>query len=170
MVIDSKAGSNGGSAESERVLVVIDMQEGFDESGWSRVLKAVRQQLRLARRHGWPVIIVEMWGMGRTRWQLMRQLRVWLWDRHRPFVVVEKRTTDATARIEEVCRNHRFATAAFRVCGVKTHACVADTVDGLADAFPGCLIEVVTEGCAHWGGNQWEKFPSRPGVVLLEDS
>lgn len=121
-------------------LVVVDVQPHFKHSGEEAFLACVEKEIVRAVNDGLPVIIVEYVGFGDTYERLTKHLEGYTRVRR-----VSKNRRDGSVEILEACREAGFGTAFFRVCGLYTFECVAETVEGLAQRSPGCRIHVVEE-------------------------
>lgn len=136
----------------DTTLVIVDMQTAFAAS--ALVLPDVMDEVKLALQNDWAIIILEYCGQGHTYpciLELAKQSR-----RH----TVKTKFTDGGEReIRIACQRLDFPTERFRVCGVNTHACVSQTVSGIAKTYAHSMVLVVQKACAHnLRQNNWCKF------------
>jgi nicotinamidase-related amidase len=123
-------------------LVIIDMQPSFPACQHKPTIKTIREEIREAKRVGAAIIVVEMKSAGTTIPEVMN-----LVGDYEKSVLVEKLDTSGASEILEVIRRNDFLHMnRFRVTGVYTDVCVADTVNKLAQ-FDDLEIEVLAEGC-----------------------
>ncbi len=145
-------------------LVVVDVQPYFKYSGEECFLAAVEKEIVRAVNDGLPVIIVEFIGFGETYERLTRHLKG-----YPRFKRVEKNRRDGSAEVLEACREAGFGTAFFRVCGLYTFECVAETVEGLAQKAPGCRIHVVKQALIDKVAG-WKMFPEVANASLVSQN
>lgn len=136
----------------DTTLVIVDMQPSFASS--ALVLPDVMDEVKLALQNDWAIVILEFYNQGPTYpciLELVKQSR-----RH---AVETKFKNGGEREIKIACRKLDLPTARFRVCGVNTHACVNDTVIGIAKTYAQSVIFVVQNACAHTlRQNNWRKF------------
>ncbi len=136
----------------DTTLVIVDMQTAFTAS--ALVLPDVMDEVKLALQNDWAIIILEYCGQGHTYpciLELAKQSR-----RH---TVKTKFTDGGECEIRIACQRLDFPTERFRVCGVNTHACVSQTVSGIAKTYAQSMVVVVQRACAHTlRQNNWRKF------------
>lgn len=150
--------------EADITLIVVDAQFGFEAARPVWFIKAVEEQILIAMRNHWPIVVVEMTGFGSTFAVLMDRLQ----GKYDRFVLKRRLPDDASQEILFACEERDFTTKRFRLCGVNSEACVLATADGLRRKFPGSLIEIATGACNSGSGwNVWHEFPNYPEFVLL---
>ncbi len=145
------------------VLVVIDMQPGFEATRHNGVLDAVVAEVEQARSQGRPVIIVEYGGYGLTYDSIMRVLTDPLPYEH--FVVLRKTRWSGADIALDYCLKQGWDTSKYRVCGVNTFECVAETAEEFTVLSPDSLVEVVKEACNDKVIG-WKMFPKHPNIRL----
>ncbi len=145
-------------------LVVVDVQPYFKYSGEERFLAAVEKEIVRAVNAGLPVILVEFAGFGDTYDRLRRHLRGYpLFER------VTKNRRDGSLEVLEACRERGFATSFFRMCGLYTFECIAETAEGLAKNEPGCRIHLVKEALTDKVMG-WKMFPVVANASLVSQN
>jgi len=121
----------------DRTLVIVDMQSSFEIP---LPIEANLNQIRIARKRGWPVIVVLMEHAG----ALHRRLKHALAGYDRKAIVYKNQWSGAEG-ILQVCFLTKFPTR-FRVTGIYTDCCVYHTVSDLVmEDYP---VEVVRGACA----------------------
>jgi nicotinamidase-related amidase len=135
------------------VLTIIDMQPRFPSSQNSDTIAGVLRLIAKAIELNWPVILVEFYAHGPTDKRITEALRDY------PLCVREfKLNEDGSEEIWEACVEHELPGSRFVICGVNTHACVKDTVIGMARLMPDSAIEVVQDACNCDTGRGWDEF------------
>ena len=123
-------------------LVIIDMQPSFPACYHKPTIKKIREEIREAKKANAAIIVVEMKNAGTTISEVMD-----LVGDYEKSVLVEKADTSGASEILDVIRRNDFLHRnRFRVTGVYTDVCVADTVNRLAK-FEDLELEVLVEGC-----------------------
>ncbi len=135
------------------VLVIIDMQARFKSSQNSATIAGVLRLIAYAIARHCPVIVIEFYAHGPTDERIMNMLRNY--DR---CIVEFKFTEDGSEELWEACVEHELPGSRFVVCGVNTHACVKETVNGMARLMPDSAIEVVKDACNCDTGRGWDEF------------
>ena len=78
-----------------------------------------------------------------------------------------KAQMDGSDRVVDVCLKEGYQPQLFRVCGVKSRACVEATAVGLATRFPHSIVEVLTGACNQDNGNDWSIWNGFPVMANL---
>ncbi len=161
-----------GSAKLPSVLVVIDMQTGFNASADRKTQQGVLRLVEQAVAAEQAVLIVEfVLGepnvCGKTHRALLEPL---LRDGgYAKWEIVSKADVDGSAEISASLQRLGIAAADLTVCGICTHGCVQQTVEGLSERLPESIITVVKNACHQdLTGNDWARFPCRANVQLSE--
>ena len=135
------------------VLTIIDMQPRFPSSQNSDTIAGVLRLIAKAIERNWPVILVEFYAHGVTDERITEALRDY------PLCVRElKYNEDGSEEIWETCVEHELPGSRFIICGVNTHACVKETVFGMARLMPDSAIEIVKDACNCDTGWGWDEF------------
>jgi len=140
------------------ILLVIDMQaEKFGTASHAWLLRNVRREVLAAKRAGWGIMFLEYTrGVGkggvmlgeRTHNSLTRYAAS-----YRHAMVVHKERDDGSAEVLHAADDWWNDTGVehirdgIRVVGVNTEACVAGTINGLAESAPDVEITVVGDAC-----------------------
>lgn len=136
----------------DTTLVVVDMQPSFIAS--QRVLEEVMQEIDLALRNDWAIVILEYYNQGPTYDCILAKAK-----QSRRFALETKFKDGGGREVLNACRKLDFPTDRFRVCGVNTLACVSRTVQEISRIFRQSLVLVVQKACAHnTRENDWHKF------------
>jgi len=140
-----------------KILVIIDMQPKFEASKDEKTQAAVVTQIKLAKRHNWPIVVVEFaadqcrqqfegWEKGPllrespTHFVILKEV-----EKYPRFLLVLKDADDGSAKIISARNKQSWrAIRTFRVMGVNTGACVKKTAAGLAVKYS---VEVYAPGC-----------------------
>lgn len=150
--------------------VVVDVQSGFEATKPAWLKLAVLREILLARVLGNPIVMLEFFAIsppktfGNTYDELVCAAAA---NNSGNFTMRAKALEDGSERVQDACLKMGFPTNRFRICGVNTHACVRATVEGLSRTFPGCFIEVVTDACNDYRGNNWSIFPVVANACLV---
>jgi len=146
-------------------LVIVDMQsQGFPLA--RSAMRGVKEAVRLAMERGWHIIVVEydLECAGETDSDLLEIMAGYA-KRHR----VKKAQEDGSREVVEYCAEHGLPTKLFRVVGVMTDVCVAQTTSGLVGRLSDCSIEVVKSACAcAFSRYDWNSFPSHERILLVD--
>lgn len=169
------------SSEPLPILVIVDMQPKFTASNNPALLTAIAQQIELAMRNSFTIIVLEYGDLeagknpqslrcGDTHEQLMRPMLFPC--RYSQLVTAEKLGNDGSALVLHACAVRCLTNPIFRVCGVNTDACVSATVFGLAVRRPKSRVEVIVNACNTETANfSWERdFPRLPNITLESDT
>lgn len=150
---------------STGALVIVDMQsQGFPLA--RSAMRGVREQVSLAKERGWHIIVVEydLDCAGETDSDLLELLAGYA-KVHR----VRKAQEDGSREVVEYCAEHRLPVNLFRVTGVMTDVCVAQTSYGLVGRLSDCSVEVVKSACAcAFSRYDWNSFPSHERLQLVD--
>lgn len=149
----------------EGILVVVDMQsQGFPLA--RSAMRGVKQQVADAMARNWHIIVVEfdLECAGETDSDLLELLSGYA-KRH----TVKKAKEDGSQELVEYCSLNGLATDLFRVVGVMTDVCVAQTASGLVGRLSGASVEVVKSACAcAFSRYDWNTFPSHERISLVD--
>lgn len=126
----------------EKTLIIIDMQTEFmnhygDEES---IVPAICSLIECARRHEWPIIVLEYEMNGIT----IEKIRNSLEGYHRQKTVYKIRN-DGGQEVLECMDNHPAWPLNLLVCGIYGNACVPSTVAGLFGNSDAVEIDVVTD-------------------------
>ncbi|CAN5194490.1 hypothetical protein BH11CYA1_BH11CYA1_23550 [soil metagenome] len=168
-----------GTELGSRILVVVDMQVGFTAALEPWLLDAVEAEICRANQALWSIIALEflcanpLRFFGNTHDRVIRaaQTRKENADDRQRFFMRAKAQMDGSDRVLDVCLKESYVPQLFRVCGVKSRACVEATAVGLATRFPNSMVEVLTGACNQDLGNDWSTwsdFPAMPNIRLIK--
>jgi nicotinamidase-related amidase len=178
--LESDVTSKFGSELGENILVVVDMQVGFTAALEPWLLDVVEAEVRRANEASWSIIALEFlcpnplrfYGNTHDRVVKAAQTRKENAADRQRFFMRAKAQMDGSDRVLDVCQKEGYQPKLFRVCGVKSRACVEATAVGLATRFPDSTVEVLTSACNQDGGNDrntWIDFPVMANLnILLE--
>lgn len=132
-------------------LVVVDMQSKYPAANDPAVIGAVEQEILDAIRLKMPIIFLEYlsWRRGVTL-RDMPPTHERLTDHVKFYPHVElgeKWRDDGSDKVLNICNERRFVQTRFRIVGVNTDVCVRATVEGLNEAMPKSIIEVIVSAC-----------------------
>jgi nicotinamidase-related amidase len=146
-------------------LVIVDMQsQGFPLA--RSAMRGVKEEVRLAMQRGWHIIVVEfdLECAGETDSDLLEIMAAYA-KRHK----VMKAHEDGSREVVEYCVEQGLPTNLFRVVGVMTDVCVAQTAAGLVGRLSDCSVEVVKSACAcAFSRYDWNSFPSHERLRLVD--
>lgn len=146
-------------------LVIVDMQsQGFPLA--RSAMRGVKEEVRLAMQRGWHIIVVEfdLECAGETDSDLLEIMAGYA-RRH----TVKKAHEDGSREVVEYCVEHELPANLFRVVGVMTDVCVAQTAAGLVGRLSDCSVEVVKSACAcAFSRYDWNSFPSHERLRLVD--
>jgi len=146
-------------------LVIVDMQsQGFPLA--RSAMRGVKREVRLAMERGWHIIVVEydLDCAGDTDSDLLELLSDYAF-KHK----VKKAHENGSREVVEYCAKHGLPTKLFRVVGVMTDVCVAQTSYGLVGRLSDCTVEVVKSACAcAFSRYDWNEFPSHERLRLVD--
>ncbi len=149
----------------EGILVVVDMQsQGFPLA--RSAMRGVKQQVIDAMARGWHIIVVEydLECAGETDSDLLALMTGYA-KRH----TVKKAKEDGSQELVEYCSRNGLATDLFRVVGVMTDVCVAQTASGLVGRLSDAAVEVVKSACAcAFSRYDWNTFPAHERISLVD--
>ncbi len=163
------------------ILVVVDMQVGFAAALEPWLLDAVEAEICRANQASWSIIALEFlcpnplrfYGDTHDRVIDAARTRKEKADDPQRFFMRAKAQMDGSDRVLDVCLKEGYQPQLFRVCGVKSRACVEATAVGLATRFPGSIVELLTGACNQDNGNDrsvWNDFPVMPNLRLIKSS
>ncbi len=149
----------------EGILVIVDMQsQGFPLARFA--MRGVKQEVTDAMARGWHIIVVEydLECAGETDGDLLALLSGYA-KKH----TVKKAKEDGSQEVVDYCRNHALPINLFRVVGVMTDVCVAQTSSGLVGRLSEASVEVVKSACAcAFSRYNWNSFPSHPRILAVD--
>jgi nicotinamidase-related amidase len=123
-------------------LIVVDMQAGFPAAKDKDTIKNVEKEVKAAIEDGAGIIVLEMEGAGKTLKSIKKLI-----DSYKKTVILEKKDTSGAVEVLSAVRNNRFLhPLKFKVCGVYTDCCVADTVNELSQ-FDTLTLEILADSC-----------------------
>lgn len=165
------------------ILVVVDMQVGFAAALEPWLLDAVEAEICRANQASWSIIALEFLCPNPLRFYGNTHDRIFLAahtsvaqrkakaDERQRFFMRAKAQMDGSDRVVDVCQKEGYEPNLFRVCGVKSRACVEATAVGLATRFPQSMVEVLTSACNQDDGNDeriWTGFPVMANLRLIK--
>lgn len=126
----------------EKTLIIIDMQTEFmnhygDEES---IVPAICSLIECARRHEWPIIVLEYEMNGITIEKIRNSLEGYHLQK-----TVYKIRNDGGQEVLECMDNHPAWPLNLLVCGIYGNACVPSTVAGLFGNSDAVEIDVVTD-------------------------
>ena len=150
-------------------LVIVDMQPNFWAARHKHTLKAIKREVKIAKKRALPIVLLEFPKTREnpqylpTHPKITRKL-----EGYARRAVVYKSQSDGSFELLIECHRLKLERPRFRVCGVNTDVCVLKTALGLANFRPYTQIEVVQDGCnTEYDADCWERFQTAPNVVLL---
>ncbi len=148
----------------EGTLVVVDMQPAYEAALHPWTISNVTREVTAARHSNWGIVIVEFCDHEPTIKAVMRPLlKKTLYGK---LVVVEKDIPDGSTPVIAAIEQNGFSDNLIRVCGVNTHECVQDTVNGLARKRPESTIEVASGACNCHTKQSWKSFHREANVSI----
>ncbi len=168
-------------ALGRNLLVVVDMQVGFAAALEPWLLDSVEAEICRANQASWSIIALEflcpnpLRFYGNTHDRVVEAARTRKEKANDPqrFFMRAKAQMDGSDRVVDVCLKEGYQPQLFRVCGVKSRACVEATAVGLATRFPHSIVEVLTGACSQDNGNDWSiwnGFPVMANLRLIKSS
>lgn len=162
-----------------RILVVVDMQVGFTAALEPWLLDAVEAEVHRANQNSWSIVALEflcanpLRFFGDTHDRVVEAARTKKEKADDPqrFFMRAKAQMDGSERVLDVCLKEGYHPQLFRICGVKSRACVEATAVGLATRFPHSTVEVLTGACNQDNGNDesiWAGFPLMANLRLVK--
>jgi len=151
--------------DSIAVLTIIDMQPRFPGSQNNDTIAGVLRLIAKAIERNWPVILVEFYAHGPTDERIIEAL-----NGYAGLVREFKYNEDGSEEIWEACIEHELPGSRFIICGVNTHACIKETVFGMARLMPDSAIEIVQDACNCDTGWGWDEFFLPNENVVLRSS
>lgn len=156
----------------EQTLVIIDPQDGFINDAESssfhldavKLFKEIKLQIRLARKLGWPIVVLTYGGYGDIHPTVLNELNRGGEGSWRSAV---KHQRCGAVEVLKLCSEHNFKTNRFRVVGAFSNQCVKATVGGLVTQSPESQIEIVTRACFPNEFGYWSPFINTKSVLLL---
>lgn len=156
----------------QQTLIIIDAQTGFifDDDAAEGVFEArklireINLQIRLARKLGWPIIVVTYGGYGDVHPKVMEELKK---AGDGSFYSVVKDDRSGAAEVLKLCSEQNLKTHRFRIVGGHTNQCIKATIAGLVSRSPESQIEIVTRACWPNEFGYWTPFINTKSVLLL---
>ncbi len=124
-----------------KVLLLIDLQTGFDASYDKKLLKTVSNQIKKARSENIPIISLEYINDGDLQPILQNEL-----EGYNKKYTVEKRVNNGGPEVVQVLEKLSILEADLYVCGVNTSACVISTIRWIQTESKH-NINVIENGC-----------------------
>jgi nicotinamidase-related amidase len=123
-------------------LVVVDMQYSFENSMNATLENNCIREILKAVKDNAPIIFLEYDGMDDTLESLTECVK-----NYKNYYIEVKYDDDGSEEVEQIVLNNKLPKRKFKVCGVNTDCCVADTVFGLTEKFPTAKVEVIEDAC-----------------------
>lgn len=150
------------------ILVIVDMQsQGFPLA--RSAMRGVKQEVLRAIARGWHIVVVEydLECAGQTDSDLLALLTGYAnWQ------TVKKAKEDGSQEVVAHCLLAELKPSRlmrFRVVGVMTDVCVAQTASGLVGRLSDCTVEVVKSACAcAFSRYDWNDFPVHERILLVD--
>lgn len=133
-------------------LVIVDMEPAFCMC--ADTIAAVIEEIKYAKTHNYPVVVVEFSVKGGTHKEIMDALN----NFKVRYSVVLKHTVSGAREVIDACLIGNFPTLEFRVCGAYTHACVEETAKGICSIVPDATVSMIEEACYCPYGNDWSSL------------
>ena len=145
-------------------LIVVDMQPDFEAAFNPNVVIAVTEQILLAKRNKWAIILLEYAGCYNSH-QGYNDLLKGYPKKAR----ISKEDDDGSLEVSQAIRRRKFPFKNLRLCGVNTDACVWETVVGLLNRYEQSRVEVVKSACGWEGHRQydWREYMRHPRLTLV---
>lgn len=148
-------------------LLIIDMQpDDFEAAANGFCVDTIIQEIYRAKCRRTYIVVLEYAGSGPTH-KLIRTAI----GNYGKAVTVIKMSDDGSAEAMQAAKDEGFYGRYWRVCGVNTDACVAETVAGLLSY--GCRVKVIRDGCRNGRGNEDEQSDGWGGfehVLNMEET
>jgi nicotinamidase-related amidase len=131
---------------SNKILLLIDLQEQFYSSKKESLLKVVKNEINKAKSNNYPIICLRYYGCGDFHKSLLDEIGDYMKKYE-----ISKSEDDGSKEVVELCEKISFTSGEIIVCGVNTDACVKQTVLGLKIKTDSSYdIHIVENGC--WAG------------------
>ena len=127
-------------------LIIIDMQPGFNAAFNPKLKKPITREIKLCKKHNWPIIIVEY------RDAYSGTTLKWITDQIKNYkhsFTVHKKENDGSGAIIKALSKRGLSIDKARIIGVNTGACVQSTATGLKYNHK-IETEIVADGCYSW--------------------
>lgn len=140
------------------ILVVVDMQEGFEATKHGGVLDAVVALVTEAVRANTPIILLRYAGHGPIYARIRQEVEGYA-------LVAEavKRRMNGADLVAAICRQEGWDGSVIKLCGVNTFECVASTAENLVIELPDSIVEVQPKACNDKVIG-WLAFPQHPNI------
>lgn len=156
----------------EQTLVIVDAQTGFINDDVSstfyldahKLFSEIALQIRLARKLGWPILVLTYNGYGEVHPIVLDELNQ---GGEGSWHSAVKHQRCGAAEVLRLCSEHNFNTNRFRIVGAFTNQCIKATVSGLVTQSPESQIEIVTRACWPNEFGYWLPFINTKSILLL---
>lgn len=140
------------------VLVVSDMQTGFEATKHGGVLDAVVALLAEAMESNTPIILLRFAGHGPILDRILKQLEGYA-------LCAEgiKHRMNGADLVAAICRHNGWDASVIKLCGVNTFECVAATAENLVIELPDSIVEIQPKACNDKVIG-WLAFPQHPHI------
>jgi nicotinamidase-related amidase len=131
-------------------LVIVDMQASFEASNNLRLTRSIFREIDLAKKHNWPIVILEYKHHGKTHKDIINRI-----GRYNKKRVSTKTIDDGSYEANEEIFNLTKCRKV-RLVGVNLNACVLDTARGLKRLK--YKVEIVNDACRSngWWMHEWQ--------------
>lgn len=140
------------------ILVVTDMQTGFEATKHDGVLDAVVALVAEAVEANVPVILLRMAGHGPIHDRILK-----LVDGYALCAREVKSKMSGADLVAAICRHNGWDASVIKLCGVNTFECVASTAENLVAELPDSIVEVQPKACND-KVKGWLAFPQHPHI------
>lgn len=122
-----------------KLLLVVDMQIGFDESKSKRVIRECQKLIRQAIKDKNKIIVLEYEDYGKT----IPELKILL--NHHKVKYIVKKIDDGGDPVHSHIQKRNWKITEIQICGICLSACVKATSERLADM--GYEVVVIKKAC-----------------------
>lgn len=148
------------------LYVIVDMQPRWQPA--RSIVFQVEQVIREAARTKSPVIVLEFKSeSGKEHSRTFKRLLDLMDQLGVIYIRTFKETPSGHREIANVIARTGWDHREINYCGVKTHQCVSHTVGRSREVFPNSRHNVLAYACNDTNGNDWNRFPGGPNVVVI---
>jgi nicotinamidase-related amidase len=145
-------------------LIIVDMQESFFAKDSLEITKNIQREILSAINNQASIVFLEFSNSGAT---LACLSELPTHHGYRSYTI-EKDKNDGANDVAALALGKDLPIHLFKIAGINTDYCVADTVAGLAALFPESTIEVIDNCCASlWSNGYPNKYDHYDGIQMM---
>lgn len=147
-----------------KILIVVDMQEGFETAKDENLIRDIRLAIKRFKKENQYILILEYFhpDIGKTFNEIKDAIK-----KYKKSKIKQKIVDDGSDKVIEFISENKLSYPKIYICGVNTSYCIRQTAESLCGSY---LVTVFDNLCRCFSDrheymiNEWERF----GVINIE--